>query len=228
MSKIMNDKELHSHCQNAIKHLDDVIREFYESSNEKYRKRAMLISYWLLTYAKLIKSEDQFDSKSVYKLKRGTVIYADFGYRIGRELGGFHYAVVIDNSNSFNRDTVTVIPLSSKKEHSLINRYNIDLGNCIYSKLYFKIENLHDKLDKMINELNIEIKKLEEDFNDTSREKFLKRFEVAKKMHKTSEKWLENIAKFKLGSIALIDQITTISKMRICQPVTKDDPLYGI
>ncbi len=47
-------------------------------------------------------------------------------------------------------------------------------------------------------------------------------------MHKTSEKWLENIAKFKLGSIALIDQITTISKMRICQPVTKDDPLYGI
>ena len=45
--------------------------------------------------------------------KRGDIVFAHFGYNIGSELGGKHYAVVVENDNNNASKTVVVVPISS-------------------------------------------------------------------------------------------------------------------
>ena len=44
-------------------------------------------------------------------LKRGNVVWIDFGFNIGNEFGGMHPAVILKN---FDKD-LFVVPISSKK-----------------------------------------------------------------------------------------------------------------
>ena len=39
---------------------------------------------------------------------------------------------------------------------------------------------------------------------------------------------MEEISQLSSGSVAKVDQITTVSKMRISQPLKKTHPLYGV
>ena len=65
----------------------------------------------------MIRRENDFNPASIPRLTRRQIVNVDFGFRIGSELGGLHYAVVMDKQNSMNGDTVTVVPLGSLKEH---------------------------------------------------------------------------------------------------------------
>ena len=182
MSRKMSDSELLEHCQTAIQELKKLLEEFCSSSVEKLKERAMFIGYWIPTCVNYWKKEDNFSPKSVFRLKRGSVIRVEFGYRIGQELGGRHYAVVIDANNRLHRGTVTVVPLGSKKEDWKENPYSIALTDGFYNRIVEK--------------------------QDVSN-------------------WPE-LQNLKQGSIARVDQITTISKMRISAPLKKNHPLYGV
>ena len=51
-----------------------------------------------------------------------------FGFNVGSEYGGLHYAVVIDKDNNLSSPVVTVVPLSST-DNKIVTKHNVDLGN---------------------------------------------------------------------------------------------------
>lgn len=177
-------------------------------------KREYLLSSWLSEYTQYIKQEETFKPQFLKRYKRGEIIKVNLGYRIGCEEGGPHYAIVMDKENSMYSDTVLVLPLSSKKSTTKINKYTLDLGNEIYDKLHQKYL---DKFSKIIKDVST---KLNEDDNSITISVLLDTSEA--------DKVQLEINSMKEGSIALISQITTISKIRIIKPLRTTDALSDI
>ena len=231
MSKLMTVQELTKHCERAVTDLKYLLLSFAQSTIEKMPKRAMLIAYWIKTYVKYIQREDSFSSESVYKLKRGSVVRVEFGYRIGRELGGRHYAVVLDANNSIHRNTVTVIPLGSLKAHSQDDEYNVLLDDGVYVPVRQKVDalikdaraalqdalSMNAAIDSAVAEDRVVLRTIQRQKRDS-----------AEKLIEQANSWMEEISHLSSGSVAKVDQITTVSKMRISQPLKKTHPLYGV
>ncbi len=101
-----------------IKFQKTVLRKFRKfikaAITTNYKKSAIFV-YWLNDYISFLNEENQFNPSYNISYKRGQIVFINFGYRIGRELGGNHYAVVLDVKNSRHSHTVTVVPLNSKK-----------------------------------------------------------------------------------------------------------------
>lgn len=182
------DKSLNRLDLSFIKHID---LEEYKKSN--------LLAYWISDFANYHDEERDFDTSKMISFKRGNIIKANLGFNIGHELGGLHYCIVLDKFDNPKNGTLNVIPLTSKKN----KKYplsSIDLGNEIYDTL----NNIYTK----------EIEKLSNKYDDIwslpaeNVKQFTYDFEYIKKMKR-------EISKMKIGSIALINQITTISKQRI-------------
>ncbi len=71
------------------------------------------MSQWLSAWIYYIATEKQFDSKKLMTYKRGDIVHVNFGFNVHNELGGTHYAVVVENDNSASNGTVMVVPLKS-------------------------------------------------------------------------------------------------------------------
>lgn len=227
----MSANELQKHCNDAILKLQILLTEFSNSGIEKMTKRAMLISYWVKTYVRYIHNEDKFSPESVFRLKRGAIVQVEFGYRVGRELGGRHYAVVIDRNNSMHRNTVTVVPLGSIKENTTDDERNAILEDGVYESINKKLNALITDARRTLQE-SVEMTTAIESaaVDDRAALKAVQRQknESAEKLIKQATEWLKEISHLQAGSVAKVDQITTISKMRISQPLQKTHPLYGI
>ena len=110
-----------------------------------------------------------------------------------------HYCVVLDKYDNPKNGTLNIIPLTSKKDKKY-PKSSVDLGNEIYNTL----NELYSK----------EIKKLSDKYSDIwslpseKVQQFTTDFQYVKKIK-------DEISKMKIGSIALINQITTISKQHI-------------
>lgn len=274
--------------EKAVNEFSNYIDSLLSSGQADNEKRAKLISQWAYKYIKYISNEKVFNSEYLPRLKRGSIVLADFGYRIGNEVGGLHYAIVVDNKNEKRSGTVTVIPLTSEKENSLkkLRHNQIYLGDAFLKAITdkcsiatTKLNQSVAKLDQCTRELNIcteETNKCTEILNkcieETSsitrsiknrdgniellisagkkkvdelvekknnlhskRLQLIKKLEKLRKQEKQTEakrKGLEKIIKqiqhMKSGSIAHLNQITSISKMRIANPCNPGDSLYGI
>lgn len=231
MSKKMERTELSEHCKDAIVDLSSLLEHLIQSGIEKMTKRAMLIAYWLKTYVKYLRREDDFSSESVFRLKRGAVVCVEFGYRIGRELGGRHYAVVLDANNSIHSNTVTVVPLGSKKESSKDDVYNAILEDGIYGTVIHKLDALIESARKTLEDAAKVKKEIEGAIGEeqTALEELRQgKIKSAQALIGQANIWIKEITHLKTGSVAKIDQVTTISKMRISQPLKKNHPLYGV
>ena len=68
------------------------------------------------------------------RYNRGNVLRVNFGFNVGKELGGLHLALVLDNDNKRNADVITVIPLSSTDGRAVHER-SVDLGTELYKKI---------------------------------------------------------------------------------------------
>jgi mRNA interferase MazF len=68
---------------------------------------------WLSSWIYYISYENSFDSNKIMTYKRGDIVHVNFGFNIHNELGGTHYAVVVENDNPSSNGTVTVVPLKS-------------------------------------------------------------------------------------------------------------------
>lgn len=231
MSKKMERTELSEHCKDAIADLSSLLEHLIQSGIEKMTKRAMLIAYWLKTYVKYLRREDDFSSESVFRLKRGAVVCVEFGYRIGRELGGRHYAVVLDANNSIHSNTVIVVPLGSKKESSKDDVYNAILEDGIYGTVIHKLDALIESARKTLEDAAKVKKEIEGTIGEeqTALEELRQgKIKSAQALIDQANIWIKEITHLKTGSVAKIDQVTTISKMRISQPLKKNHPLYGV
>lgn len=198
------------HKQLALNQLDSLLTYHIENNN---LKKANLLSYWFEDFAKYILAEENFNPKLLKKYKRGSIIKANLGFNIGNEEGGLHYCVVLDKSNALSSGTLTVIPLTSIKENKKYNSSTLNLGNEIYINLKKICDNMSKTLSKEYADIwRLPAKKAEQ-FNTD--------FKYIKKVEK-------EISKMKKGSIALVSQITTISKQRIYDPKTSSDILANL
>ena len=199
-----------AHKQLALNRLDSLLTYHIENNN---LKKANLLSYWFEDFAKYNLAEENFNPKLLKKYKRGSIIKVNLGFNIGNEEGGLHYCIVLDKSNALSSGTITVIPLTSIKENKKYNSSTLNLGN----EIYINLKKICDNMSKKLSEEYEDIWKLPAE----KVEKFNTDFKYIKKVEK-------EISKMKKGSIALVSQITTISKQRIYDPKTSSDILANL
>lgn len=115
MSKEKNQQTLQNHKSEALSQLNDFISSLIDSQNTHDRKRADLLSYWIKDYVKFLRKEETFEPEYLIKYKKGDIVKMHLGYRLGSEEGGVHFGIVLDLNNNKKSDTVTILPLTSKK-----------------------------------------------------------------------------------------------------------------
>ena len=196
-------------------------------------KRQKLLAYWIQDYVRFLKKESNFDPQKLIRYKRGAIVKAHLGYRVGSEEGGLHYAVVMNVDASQKSPTVTIIPLTSVKPGKDVERLHFSqvyLGDEIYQSLNEKLDKAIDEIEEIrqsliakLQELKIELESPDARTRIAERkvaidlvEKQLNVWEQ-KKYH--AQKMSDEISTMKRGSIALVSQITTISKIRIYDPL---------
>jgi len=245
----------------AIKSLNNLLESFINDSSNQHLKKANLISYWLKDYVRFIDFEEKFDPTRNLAYKRGNIVKLNFGFNIGSEYGGLHYAIVLDNHNAHNSPVVTVIPLTSIKTNKVPHANSVELGNEIYRSLKIKYDTISRTLEEEQKEISevLAMASILSDLTDTAiadtenseygSEDFNKHLSDAKtylnaaktfqtmweekKKHNDEERAYlekigEEIAHMKEGSVALVNQITTISKIRIFDPRNVKGVLAGI
>lgn len=250
MSRQKTKEELQIHKDKVIADLSSFLDDLIKTPTDA--KRADLISYWLKDFQRYISQEKDFDASKIKSYKRGDVIKVNLGFNIGSEQGGLRYAIVLDKDNKHNAKTITVIPLTSQKEEKKIYKRDVDLGCELYNRLKAKYDSAYDELKKARTSLANDLENAHQLLNSLSKvytdedkatkkalelaikqtEKLLDSQNNALSILSDEEKNLNKIKselhKMKDGSIAKIEQITTISKQRIFDPKGSKDVLSGI
>ncbi|WP_203264287.1 type II toxin-antitoxin system PemK/MazF family toxin [Streptococcus uberis] len=208
MAKPLSEEESFILKEEAMIILNNYLSDLQKFETEK--SKSDKISYWIKDWVKYQRDEKGFKPEKIGRFKRGSVIKVNLGFNIGSEEGGLHYAIVLDKNNSIRNKVITIIPLTSVKDNKDINKLPNDqvyLGDEIIRKLTEK--------QKLLLSTLSDIDLANADENTMSN--FDKDLRYAKRIQNELEK-------MKLGSIALVGQITTVSKMKIFDPKNK----YGV
>lgn len=240
MSNQKTKSEIEKHKQYALKTLESLLNKYIASDNPSVQIKADKLSYWLEDYSKFISCEDSFSPLKLKRYERGDVIKVHLGYNIGSEEGGLHYCVVLDKENALSSPILTVIPLTSVKPSTNIEKLpkgSVYLGNALYTAMYAKISSMQTSLKSQIEGTMQRITELQEKLKSSGEEnealekeieECIEQAKVITSEYSVMEKASKEILKMKKGSIALVSQITTISKIRIYDPKTKHDVLAKI
>lgn len=229
MSKELTNEELNSLIERSIEQYTKFLRELSSDAEDKTsRKKAGLISYWIFDYIRMLRKEKSFDGTSMLKYRRGDVLMVNFGYRIGCEFGGRHFAVVIDNNNNIKSGTISVLPLTSKKEGYKDSYFTHELQHGLYD--------LHNKkLEALLEDCRADLRQIEKDRitldttpTDEQFEVFQRRISVVGEKIKEANDLQLALEKLKSGTVVQLGQITTISKIRILNPKKAADSLNKI
>ena len=172
------------------------------------------LKLFLLYFITGKKEAEEKAEEYINKIKNGMSL--DFeNVNVGNEEGGLHYCIVLDKINAKSYSTLTVVPLSSLKPKAKIRDTQVYLGHELFDKLHAKYTSLRDRsLDRAI-----EVQKKLEDY-ERNNVPFRATPEDFKAMQDANLcfKVGTEIVQMKTGTIALINQITTISKQRIYDP----------
>lgn len=209
--KVKTLADITAHKDSALQKLDSLLLTYI--NNDTTLSKADKLSYWIEDFCNLLKAETTFNPQYMKSYSRGDVIQVNLGYNIGNEEGGLHYCVVIDKHNSKKSGIVTVIPLTSNKGQPL-DFSEVYLGDEVYASFTSKYESLMFELVQKLNSFN----------NNFSREELQLALEKLRFLEKMDSK----MQKMKKGSIALVSQITTVSKQKIYDPQKTKDLLSGV
>ena len=158
----------------------------------------------------------------------------------------------MDKDNKHNSKTITVIPLTSQKEEKKVYERDVLLGKELYTRLKAKYDSISEYITKQIDECKTSIEQAQQvyefisvSFTDVQKfdseqvakmksdlkesiEKQAERLEQLQEDTKALGKINIELHRMKDGSVAKIEQITTISKQRIFDPRKNADVLSGI
>lgn len=162
----------------------------------------------------------------------GTLVYVDFGINFGSEFSAPHYAITLSKEDKKNRNTITVIPLTSKPGYdNLPLEFNLAEGLGILTTRL-----INEAEDKVENELVAHfgeyddfdelIAKLEKEGRLDEKERAInlvqKLADNVLSAGKRLEKYVSDLDK---TTYAKLDSITTIDKVKIFKKI---NPLGGI
>ena len=207
-------------------YLKDMIRNNYDFS--------VKFIIWLKQYLTFIRNEKTFNASYLPRFQRGQVVFINLGFRIGHELGGPHYGVVLDNDNRKKDGLITVVPMISKKPRHVEQGVKpweyelpIPISQLVFQKAVKQLDIspdspiLHDVLDSVHT-----LSSMDEQTQRKQIPAFLKAFE--QKLHQRIDPLIAFAEKMNKGSIVDTHQIVTVSKQRIITPTKRNDHLYGI
>lgn len=186
---------------------------------------ASQLGHWIEDLVTYKKFEKEFIPSKLIKYERGNILKVNLGYNVGNEENGLHYCVVLDKSNDKNSGVITVIPLTSFKGKKLYYS-SVNLGNEIYNSLKEKLNEKTKELNSIATEILTH--KLGDDATIDERNEYSKKLVEASKKIEYIEKLDYEINKMKTGSVALVNQITTISKQKIYDPQKTYDIFAGV
>ena len=196
--KLKNNAILHK--DNSLNRLDLSFLKHIELSEYK---KSDLLAYWINDFAEYHDEERTFNIAKSGMYSRGDVIKVNLGFNIGNELGGLHYCIVLNKYGNTRNGALNIIPLTSRKDNKKYDSSSVNLGKELYIVFQDKIEKEKQKLQQILSELE----KIEDIPINIQN--------IIEKEQKYIEKMESEISKMKKDSIALINQITTISKQRI-------------
>lgn len=218
----------------AIKSIDDYTEKLL-TSDEKEQAKVGKLGAWLIKFINYLTFEKEFNPKALKRYKRGEIVKVHLGYNVGSEEGGLHYCLVLDKYNAQMSPVLTVIPLTSVKPDKDLNNLHpmeVFLGNELYTNLNTKNNTIKKKVEEEIESLEgilADIKEKNEDSGQHEIAKNLKeRVKTLRKQVLLTKKIDSEIQKMKKGSIALVNQIRVISKIRIMDPKKNSDVLSGV
>ena len=279
MGSNRTNEEIAVYTATIIQELEDYLH-LLQRMDDEGNKRSDKIAQWIENWVKYLKIEQVFNPRSIQALKRGSVVYADFGFNVGREYGGLHYAIVLNKIDARSNHLLHVLPLTSVKETTDISNlkyFQLPIGDEVFQLLINKanrkiieLTELYDHFSKKDDELHKRVEMVESliednkkafetlknspdfDRNDYSIEQILTinknidfASEQADKIRQEAKEnaillaelkdKLEYANKFIIktqnmnkDSIVLLNQVTTISKMRLRDPKNNNSILNGI
>lgn len=135
----MNEKTRVKHKKNIMQPISEsallaTLRKLKESIMTLGYKQQFLLDKWLNQWSQYLREEKAFNPQKLRYYKRGEIVLVDFGYNVGCELGGIHYAIVIENNNNNASGQVVVIPISSLEtnvDKNMIHKSEVYLGKAI-------------------------------------------------------------------------------------------------
>lgn len=214
MSKSTNDNIK----TKAITALSELINTYVQNNDSRGEK----LAYWINDYVNILKFENRFNPRMNKKYKRGEILKVNLGYNVGSEEGGLHYCVVIDKNNPLSSNTITVVPLTSIKENKKYdNRFNVVIDSEIMNILYDKANEKYHKLERESEEICKDAIALN---NDTYSKTYARLINELQNL----ERIIKELSRMKQGSVAIVSQITTISKIRILDPKRSSDVFSNV
>lgn len=231
MSRHLSQPDLICHKKAAMQKIESYIDSLISNPNPDIQGKADKLSYWIEDWTTFLKFESKFSPSSLRRYKRGEIIKAHLGFNVGSEEGGLHYCVVIDKKNSKNSPVVTVVPLTSVKSKTDLHHLHLGdifIGNELFTNLNSKINYTNKILASRLNDLKDSIDNLTFDAPKEQRDKIDSDLALCKKDLDLFKRMKKEVSKMKIGSIALVSQIRTISKIRIYDPKTNYDILSGV
>lgn len=112
--------------------LDRALQNLRNAILTKPPKVQAILTDWLNKWSKYIIREKGFSPALMPYYKRGDIVYVDFGFNIGAEYGGIHYAAVVEINNNNRNGNILVVPLTSldkSKSISDIPKNDVYLGD---------------------------------------------------------------------------------------------------
>lgn len=231
MSHPKTIEELNTHKDEAISNLTKYLETLIASPDPRLRGKADKLSYWISDWVRFLEYEPCFSPKSLRRYKHGEIIKVHLGFNIGSEEGGLHYAVVVEKENAKSSPVVTVVPLTSVKPTtniSSLHEGNVFLGNELFTSLNSKITSTEKHLSSEAALLRELTRCLHQDYSEDKCKEYNDKLEKCSLELTSLERMRQEVMKMKQGSIALVNQITTISKIRIYDPKTDYDILSNI
>ena len=106
----------------------------------------------------------------------------------------------------------------------------VNLGSELYSSLNLKVNTVRQSVKRELDTLNEIIEKAKTEITPVSEEMSIEidqKLKYLKNQVQNLDSMVKEIGKMKSGSIALVNQITTISKIRIRDPKSTSGVLSG-
>lgn len=231
MGRTLTPEQLKKHKEEALNCLDSYITSLIDDSDPKIQSKSDKLSYWLKDWTTFLSYESVFSPSSLRRYKRGEIVKAHLGYNVGSEEGGLHYCVVLDKENSKNSPVITVVPLTSVKDKtdlSHLHKGDIYLGNEIFTNLNSKISSTDKRLVSNLSRLTSQILTLPDSVSQDTIDSIQEEMHSCKKDIELLKRMKQEVQKMRIGSIALVSQIRTISKIRIYDPKSNYDILSNV
>jgi mRNA interferase MazF len=177
-------------------------------------KRATKVINWLDTWInKYLQWETNYDSERIKAdFRRGHFVYANFGFNIGKEFGGIHYGLILDNFNGKKNGTIMIVPVKSLDSGEVIDsKYEIIIGYGLFDKE--EITDLNSKIELIKSEILNNDKLSDTDIK--FRESQLKEYQ-------------DKFDELNVASVAKVSQIRALSKIRVLYPKKDTDKIYSV